>query len=289
MMLFLFFPLSSFFSQAKNTSDGKEFIYNVSIGAITGAVGAIINKKKDQKLGEIAFKGFYQGAVGGYLSFESKRLVRLSEKENDWKLMWAAKLVNASGTSIKENAALNKAFGESWHINIGFNRIEFITKDRFHVKYKIMPIALIYTIGVAAQSKSKFELTKSLQNGQVIFSNTSALFDQNNTVAATYPGVIVYKFSEDKNQQLIPHEVIHIFQANDFSVTESFLYKPLARLESKSKALNTISKYVHFDFRYVPFFILNNLEFNSSTYYYQNFFEREAGFYSNTFDKNLLK
>nr|WP_315032515.1 hypothetical protein [uncultured Chryseobacterium sp.] len=290
--LFIFLvilPLPTSFAQAPRTSDGKEFIYNVSIGSIIGVVGAIINKNKNEKLGKVALKGLYQGALGGYLTFESKRLVRLSEKDNEWKLMWAAKLVNAAGTSIKENAALNQNFWEYWHLNFGFSRIEFITKEKFEVRYKLMPVAFVYTIGVALQSKSKFELKRTLQNGQIIFSNSSHLFEEYNTLAATYPGVIVYKSSEHDNAQLIPHEVMHVFQANDFSTTESFLQKPLANINSKNKTLNTINKFIHYDFRYVPFIILNNLEFKNSKYYYQNFFEREAGYYSNTFDPSLLK
>lgn len=279
----------SFSAQATRTSDTRELIYNVSIGSVIGAIGAIVNKNKNEKLGKTAFKGFYQGALGGYLTFESKRLVRLSEKNNDWKLMWSAKLVNSAGTSIKENAASNTDFWEFWHLNFGFNRIEFVMKDKFAVKYKIMPVAFIYTVGVAAQSKSKFELVKTLKNGQIIFSNSSDLFEKNQTLAATYPGVIVYKSSEHNNIQLLPHEVIHIFQGNDFSVTETFLNRTLSHINSKNEPLGKINTFIHYDFRYIPFFILNNLEFNNSKYYYQNFFEREAGYYSNTFDQNLLK
>ncbi|WP_123868149.1 hypothetical protein [Chryseobacterium lactis] len=290
LFIFLFIlPLPTSLAQAPRTSDGKELIYNVSIGSIIGVVGAIINKNKNEKLGKVVLKGFCQGALGGYLTFESKRLVRLSEEENDWKLIWAAKLVNAAGTSIKENAALNNNFWEYWHLNFGFSRIELIAKEKLEVKYKLMPVAFIYTLGVALQSKSKFELKRTLQNGQVIFSNSSDLFEKYNTLAATYPGVIVYKSSEHDNVQLIPHEVIHIFQANDFSVTESFLRKPLANMNAKSKTLNKINSFIHYDFRYVPFILLNNLEFKNSTYYYQNFFEREAGYFSDTFDQNLLK
>lgn len=280
------FP-TSLFSQAKTTSDGKELIYNISIGAVFGALGSIINKKKNENTGKIIIKGLGQGALGGYLTFESKRLVRFSEEKNDWKLIWAAKLLNAGGTSIKENAALNQDFWGRWHINIGFNRIEFETKDKFAVRYKIMPVALVYTIGAAVQTK--FEIKKSLKNGQFIFSSNSSLFDKNKSIAATYPGIIILNNKNVDNASVIPHETIHIFQANDFSVLETYLQKPLNKINAKSNILNKINKYVYYDFRYIPFLILDNIEYKNAYYYYDNLFEREAGYFSNTFNAYILK
>lgn len=289
LLIVTFFLLSNskIFSQAKNTSNSKEFLYNVSIGSIIGAIGATLNKKPNQKLLKIAFKGFYQGALGGYITFESKKIVKIAEQNNDWKLLWCAKIINAAGTSIKENAASNKDFWEKWHINFGFNRIEFETKDKFSIKYKIMPIALVYTIGIATQSK--FEVEKTLKSGEFIFSNNSDKFIEANALGVTYPGSIIIYSPYKDDFSVLSHEIIHIYQQNDFSQLETFLNRPLNYYNAKNKTFNMINKHIHYDFRNVFFPIAYNIEYNNVFYFYNNRFEREAAFFSNTFDSTILK
>lgn len=274
-------------NQAKNTTMCKQLVYNVSIGAVVGAVGAIINKQQEQQWAKVLAKGFYQGALGGYITFESKRLVNLAEKNSDWTILWCAKIVNAAGTSVKENAALNEDFWKRWHINIGFSRIEFETQNQFKVNYKIMPIALVYTIGIATQAK--FELNKTLMSGEFVFSSNTRRFSETNSLAATFPGSVVISTPELNNFSILSHEIIHLYQANDFSTFEAFYNKPLNSMNRKSQFLDKTNKFIHFDFRYLPQLLLYKQQSDRSHYYYDNILEREAGFYSNTFDGFILK
>ena len=273
-------------AQTKETSDSKQFIYNISLGGVIGAIGAIINKKHNQKFGNILFKGFYQGALGGYFTFESKRLIRVAEKNNDWKILWCSKFVNAAGTSIKENAAANKDFWEKWHINFGFSRLEFQTKNNFKINYKIMPVALIYTINIASQSK--FEIEKTLQSGELIFSSNNNKFFKTNTEGSNFPGAIILQEPYKNDFQLLSHEIIHQYQSNDFSQIEVFIDKPLDNINQKNKFANKITKHIQLDFRYLPQIILYNFENKKAYFYYDNPFEKEAGFYSGTFNPYLL-
>lgn len=286
-IFFLVFIFHLVFGQARNTSIGKELFYNVSIGGIIGSIGAVFNKNKKEKLNNVILKGFSQGALGGYLTFESKRIIKLAQKNNDWKVLWCAKLVNAGGVSIKENAALNKNFWENWHVNVGFNRIEFETKDQFKINYKIMPIALIYTIGIASQSK--FEIEKTLQSGEFVFSSNSEQFHKTNSSGVAFPGTIVLYTPDKNNFNLLSHEIIHIFQANDFSQIETFINKPLNNINSTNNFINNINKYIHYDFRYLPQLILYKVENKNAKFYYDNIFEREAAYYSNSFNPYLVK
>lgn len=286
LILFLLLPVSHK-SQAKATSDGKQFVYNVSLGAVVGVIGAIINKKPEQKFDIVIYKGLAQGALGGYLTFESKRIVRAAERNNDWKLLWCAKFVNAGGVSIKENAAANINFWEKWHINFGFNRIEFETKDNFKVNYKVMPVALAYTIGVAAQTK--FEINKTLQSGELIFSSNSNRFLETNSLGVTYPGSIVLFSPEKNNINILSHEIIHLYQSNDFSQIEAYLDKPIKSINNSSELMNKINKYIHYDFRYIPQLIFYRVENKNAVFYYDNFYEREAAHFSDTFDPFILK
>jgi len=51
----LLLPFSRYRSQAVKTSDSREFFYNVSSGAIIGGIGAVINKKPQQKFNKVFF------------------------------------------------------------------------------------------------------------------------------------------------------------------------------------------------------------------------------------------
>lgn len=138
-IFFLTIPLKDINAQA---NDAEAALYNVGFGGLSGAIGAIINKKPDDKFGKVFLKGLWQGALGGYVTFESKRILRIAGREGDWKLYWTSNLVNAAGSSIKENAANNKDFWDQWNISIGFNRIEFHTKDAFQSVIKLCLLRL---------------------------------------------------------------------------------------------------------------------------------------------------
>ncbi|MUU78525.1 hypothetical protein [Winogradskyella endarachnes] len=103
-------------------------------------------------------------------------------------------MVNSAGTSIKENAALNKNFYDRWHLNIGFSRLEFNTKDKFSVKYKLMPVAFVYN--VYALFRYKFELKHSLRVGEFVYSINRRLENSNydEIVASSTAGYMIFLF-----------------------------------------------------------------------------------------------
>src|SRR5690554_5177464 len=274
--LIILFSSNLTYSQA---NDAEAMLYNVGFGGISGAVGAMINKKENEKLGKVALKGFLQGSLGGYVTFESKRILRKANNNNDWKLNWCAKIVNAGGTSIKENAALNQDFWEKWHLNIGFNRIEFNTKDKLSISYKIMPVALAYTAG--AFFRFDFDPKNSLKYGEVIFKSN----DLNGYVGTAIPGCLIYldtpNYIHNQNNT-ITHEIIHLYQSNDFSVFNTYYQKPLNSWKQKNKTVNTLDKFLYVEAHYIPLRATYVIATNSSSRYYGNFLEHEAGFYSNT-------
>lgn len=272
----LFFNNKSY----SQSNDTEALLYNISIGGVFGTIGAILNKKPNQKLDKVIFKGFSQGSLGGYLTFESKRILRLGAENEDWKLIWAAKLLNAGGVSIKDNAAHNNNFWDKWHINIGFNRFEFETKKKFKMNYKIMPVSLVYN--TIAFSQAKFDFNTSIKTGEFIFqSDDKRLYEGGVTRGLTFPGLIVL-IKEGKNFNTITHEVIHIYQSNDFSILNSFYAKPLKKIESKYNFINKINNYIYYDFHYLPLRQLYNYETYTANKYYDNYFEHEAAYFSNT-------
>lgn len=264
------------FSQSNDT---EALLYNISIGGVFGTIGAILNKKPNEKLGKVIFKGFSQGSLGGYLTFESKRVLRLGAENEDWKLIWAAKLLNAGGVSIKDNAAQNHDLWDKWHINIGFNRLEFETKNKLKINYKIMPVALVYN--ALAFTQAKFDFDTSLKTGEFIFQSGDYRLYESNTRGITFPGTIVFR-NNANSYSTITHEIIHLYQSNDYSIFNAFYSKPLKKLENKYDLLKKINNHIYYDFHYFPLRILYNLETKTANKYFDNYFEHEAGYFSNT-------
>lgn len=274
--IFIFYINSICYSQANDT---EALLYNVSFGGIFGTIGAMINKKPNEKMGKVILKGFTQGSLGGYLTFESKRVLRLAEENENWKIIWTAKLINASGTSIKENATLNQDFWKKWHLNIGFNRLEFETNKKFKIKYKIMPIAFVYNS--LALSQAKFDLNLSLKTGEFIFKSNDIRLYEAGSRGVTFPGTIVLR-NDENSFGIISHEIIHLYQSNDFSILNTYYTKPLKKLESKNIFFNKINKYIYYDFHYIPLRAIYNYETKTAKNYFDNYLEHEAGYFSNT-------
>lgn len=271
------------FAQRNDTQAG---LYNIGFGAVTGGIGAMINKKPNEKLGHVFVKGLWQGAMGGYLVFESKRLTRLVYRENELGFAWPSKIVNAAGVSIIENAAANRNFWEKWHINYGFNRVELTVKDSLSVQYRVMPIALAYTIGLTIYSK--IELGKTLQSGQFVFSLKPEDWDSANIIALAYPGNILYMDGQYGLNNTLAHEIIHLYQQNDFNGFNAYLDKPVASLSNTSGFMKEINKWIYADGNQLLFMAAYNLQNINRIYYYDNYFEHEAGYYSKTLDPYLL-
>lgn len=249
-------------------------VYNVGINSIFGGVGALINKKPNEKWHKVLLKGMGQGALGGYFIYESKNLVGNINKKEKWKYGWYGKVVNSVGTSIVENAASNRNFWEKWHFNFGFNRVEFYTKDKFKVKYKIMPISLVLTAYTAIGNK--FEFNKTLQTGEFIFSKNN--LDEYNGL--TLGNIILVDNLEINSYELYSHEIIHVYQYNDFNFVNSYLNKPINKWNKKSNAFKSINDIFYIDMQ-APvlrgLYLLENININD---YYDNFFENEARFYA---------
>lgn len=276
-----FFIVTESKAQANDT---EAFFYNVSIGAVFGTIGSLINKKDGEKNSKIILKGLSEGALGGYLNFESKRLLRVAVKQENSNFYWGSKIINAAGNSILEGTALNRKFGEQWNMNIGFLRFEYNPTSTKKLKPRIMPIAFAYTIGVAVQTK--FEIDTSLKTGQLIFSSNDKRFEQTNSIGVTYPGCIVLR-DENKNElDILSHEIIHIYQQNDYSILNTFIDKPINKLSNVSNFTQSMNKILFYDFHLIPLNIVYNIESNK-TFYYSNYLEHEAGFYSYTLVPNL--
>lgn len=276
------FSSSSLHSQNNNT---EAAIYNIGIGSIFSGIGAVINKEPKEKFGKVLFKGMAQGALGGYLVFESKVIAGRIAKDRDLTYGWPAKFVNSAGTSIIENAASNRNFWEQWNLNIGFNRIEFHTKDKLQVKYRIQPISFLLTAYTAVNNK--FEPKLSLRLGEFVFSGNNYYHKNDNPYlgAAIGTSVLLNPETGGFNYNTVAHEMIHVFQYHDFNVLNAYMNKPLQEFEENSSFFRKMNNILHYDINIFIFAGLYKMEhfgedlqtFNG---YYSNYFEREAHLFS---------
>lgn len=251
-------------------------LYNIGLGSFTGGLGAIINKRPNEKTGKVFLKGFAQGGLGGYFVYESKNFMLKVSENKKLEYAWGAKIINSMGISIIENASSNNDFWEKWHMNIGFNRIELQIKDKVKLKYRVMPVSLILT-GIFAYG-NKFELQKSLKTGEIIFS----VPDNIEYSGATWGKLILITESNLNNYNTISHEIIHSNQYDDFNFVNTFLSKPISKFSNKSILGKKLNNIFYFDFQAPVLGGLYLFENQNRTYYYDNFFEYEAGFFSNS-------
>lgn len=259
--------------------------YNIAIGASVSSIGALINKDKGEKPMPVIVKGIWQGALGGYITFESKRLIEPAYKHDDWKLFWASKILNSAGTSIKENAALNRDFWVQWNMHIGFLRLELHNRDNFKFGAKALPIASYYTL--LAIIHTDFEPQQSLKIGHLVFSSDDPRFEATNTAGVVFPGIMVLRRGYETHSQLQAHEIIHLYQQNDFSIFNANYSKAIKGLSKSSPFVDKLSRYIYPDLSIYVQLAVYEFERRTSVYYYDNFLEHEAGYYSNTVKKNF--
>lgn len=268
------------FSFTSTYSQDSEFEYgllNIVSGAVVGGIGAVINKKPNQKIHKVLGKGFVQGALGGYLVFESKRLLRTFVMKENYAYVWPSKVINSAGTSIIENAAANRDFWERWHLNLGFTRLDIFTKDRLHFQYRIMPFSLFRAIQLT-QLNSDIDWKKSLKLGVLVFLRNEISFGEFSNVQGAQASNHISLKRNVAGISTEGHELIHVYQNNQFSGFNSYYSKIDDYLRGASKAYNLYQKIFYTDFNSPIFRGLYKFGRSQAKTSRENLFEKEAYF-----------
>ncbi len=272
IILFVLFKSGENFAQQ---NDVHAAVFNVGISSVGSGFGALINKKLNEKGGKVFLRGMWQGAVGGLLIFTSKKMVYEFAQTENYAWLWSSKLVNGAGVSIAENAGENQKFLSSWHLNFGFNLIEFKTDKSFKVSYKLMPFALAGFIRSA--TKGSFDLEQTLKVGQPFFKTEALGFpDSGFSIANTIVLNPIYYDSKS-----ISHEIIHTYQYQNFAIFNPYYKTTLDRLLSKETGFSkAYKKWIYTDGNLL---IINGFYYMGSLNnkcYFDNPFEQEANYYS---------
>ena len=274
--LMILFLLNVFRSNAQN-QESQVLFYNVGFGGMTSGVGALINKPKGTNRKKIFIKAFWQGSIGGFLNYTSKKTLYLNNKYQNNNFSWPSKLMHSASTSIMENAALNEPFLQNWNIDYGLIRVDFSLAKKKVLKVRLLPEA-IYAI-IVASKYGKFDLKNTVETGNIIFSSENLLMLPNGEyrtgISIGRAIAFVDNFPNNINKyQLLAHEIIHQYQYGEYQVLNSWL-KPIEP-KIKSKILSTIfRKYIYLDLPYIilPYFLEGQYDY---PHYFKNFYEFEA-------------
>jgi hypothetical protein len=261
------------FSQEKNYVGAG--LFNIGFGGVVAGVGAVINKTPNQKTGKQFLKGFSQGALGGYLLFESKRMIGRFAKTGNFACVWPSKLVNSAGASIIENAAANNGFLEQWQFNFGFTRFEMRTKDSLNFQCKIMPFALGGVIYGFANGK--LAINETLKTGSIMFTSSN-LYEKRGVLGIAAANTIVYQKNNGiaNNELVIGHELIHAIQYEQSFGINTYLDKPLKKIENNKKWFKKYQTIFYSEFN----FLIDTAIYGLNSNYNKNLYEKEAFFYT---------
>ena len=270
ILILLFVPKVLFSQDQQRTL----LIYNVGLGAITSGIGAVINKPKHADWKKYFIKGCWQGSIGGFVNYTSKKALYLVNKQKEPLYAWPAKLLHAAGLSIIENASLNEPFLQNWNIDYGPVRVDFSINGKRKTRVRFLPESIA---GIIYASKTaRFNLGRTLSTGTMVFVSKETFVSNHGeyTTGFSYSRAIALGAYGNQSYDVIAHEIVHQFQFGDFQVFNSWL-KPFEK-KIKSKTVQTIfSKYIYFN---IPYFwaIYELAGRYEAPHYYRNFFEFEA-------------
>lgn len=145
-----------------------------------------------------------------------------------------------------------------------------------------MPSTFLGTLYTA--STATLDVPKTLRSGTPIFH--SNIIQADTSIAAFTPGnAMVYRtFQEEpKLYATFAHEIVHMYQFQDFNGLNCFLTPISHQWQEKSKAYRKFNRWVYPDYSYevmlVNYFIIN--KGGNGYNYCKNFLENEAQFLSN--------
>lgn len=272
------------FTQLRSQNiETKVIAYNALAGGLSGGIGAVINKKKDQKWHRAFAKGFVVGLCGGAIAYSGKKLNTLIAKNQNLGYAWASRAVFSAGNSIVENAAANRDFWTQWHYDIGFIRLEIKTNGPFSFTPRFMPSTFGGIVFMAVNSQS-FDAATSFRSGTLTFRTDHIPYAPNLVASTASNGFLfVDTLTGGGNfYNTYAHEMVHAFQFQEFSGINTYFNPISQKWKANSPGFNKLSKWIYFDLNYE--LMLGNYFIIQRGYrgqlYCRNYLENEAEFLS---------
>jgi len=257
----------------------KMAVFNIGINGLVGGIGSLINNKEEKTNFKTFLNGFYKGALGGGISHIGLSMSHLIESEQNISYAWPARLVNAMGSSIVQNAAENNKIFERLHFNLYVARLEYFPyRGKFNAR---LFTSSLY--GIVSNIGNRFDLGKSLQSGILYFEfdvryQSSFGFSGTGTGLVSSIGMSSDLFG-DEFYRIYAEEVAHIQQYDRKVAGNAYVAKLDRNWKEKSTPYHALSKYIYLDLNGPIFYFAYRIVNGNG--YCNNFFEQEAVNYAN--------
>lgn len=257
-------------------NDGQAAFYNIVSGAVVGCLGAIINKKKDQNFGKVVLKGMGQGALGGYVVFESKRLIANFADSGNYANVWPSKILNAAGNSMILNAASNRNFWERYYLNISFVHFEYDLKTRKKFNVRIMPYSFLS--GIYGFTQGKLDAKRTLYTGQLFFISQDISDEFRGVTFANH--IMLSNTLYEFRKNTIAHEIIHTYQYEGLMGVNAFFPKISNHLNQVKLFGKKYGDIFYTDWNGLVSGINHGTHLLFNVSYVDRFYEKEAAYYA---------
>ncbi len=254
--------------------------YNIGFNALVGGVGAAINKKPDQTLGNAFLKGMGKGALGGLLIHTAKASVYQIYKREQYGWAWPARLTNALGSSIVQNAAANRGMLDRLHLNLWMVRADYNFKEQQFL------LRLVPSEVVGAFYFSRFgnlSLSKSLKTGLVYYDIPFDVNSNSSTYGHSMATAIAvgtpYYFDEFFYYEVVAHEVLHNLQYESAVWLNPYFDKIDSALKQRSGFYKTVARFIYLDANLLATSPLRQIKAGGDCHF-SRFTEREAQHYA---------
>jgi len=270
-------PHGSFHAQNTET---KSLIYNSLLGSVTGGIGSVINKHKDERVPHAFVRGFLGGAGGGVLMYTGKRMTWLAVQKHDLGWLWPSRVVFSAGNSITENAASGRKLWSRWHYDIAFFRLEYVPGTRPVAKVMVSAF-----VGFALSAvKSEPDWQNSLAAGTLLLRRRNKIVAIGLTaVTAGNTILMMDHIGGPYFQEVFAHEMVHVYQFQEFSGVNYYFIREKNEWDKQFPVFHFLSKYLYGDLNY-EMMLMNYFIFQNgikSSAYCNNFLEQEAEYLSN--------
>lgn len=250
-------------------------VYNVALGGITSGIGAIINKKKEDKLFPTFLRGFKYGSVGGLFLYGGKKLTYQINGQNNLAWGWPSKLVHSYGATIIEQASKNeKDIFKKLSFPVGFARFNLSFNKKVKCNVQLQPGALACFIVNSAYWE--FKTKESLLIGTPIFMSNSNFIVNGSGGGKALINTFTYSdIYTNKSYEIFAHEHLHILQEREYLVMNTWFNRPQNNLLDKMNN-NTKKAFKHL-YLDIPYnYLFYAMLYKNPPCYFKNYFEFEA-------------
>ncbi len=257
----------------------RQFIVNnIGVNALLGGVGALINKKPNEKPLKVFLKGAGQGALGsGFQVLANHNIYNLAQKQKLGHYL-LSNFSNSIGSSIVQNAASNRNFWERWHMHYGLLRLDYDLVSRTF-QARVSPSTLF--MSYFAFQQAGLNIRSSLLTGMLIFESAGPL-NHFGTSVGGFAGANVIVINKDlapnEYWPLFAHEAMHVLQVERYVWANAYLNKTDTKLSNKSKLYSNLKKYIYFDLNGITAWALYNTQWPHP--WICRYIEREAELFS---------